>query len=347
MMYIALKSNLSNTLVDHDIYYLGASSAARLFSNGFSGGRRIRSAENPLSIPTAFSFSSITKGIVGIERSWRPTAATPKHLMLHRSAPPAKPARRSVISCCPNVDIVSGKVTTSPIYSRLLTKRCFRKSLTCVYANKDRRFQHDKHQSTSSTVLSASQSIPSEPAVADASLYRQVLQLIHQMGQLVDDLSARYFQGPHRYLPVCSRPYFYSNLITLGAIPSAEFSILLLTICLTVSAAHADQQSLRRTTNRLIALVRESYPTSIPLIQSRLLLAIYDYTHGRPEDAFQAISGCARMAYATRIHLHFLPACRKDTITSSANIKARSELDGPLQATEAANTWWGIIICER
>lgn len=300
-----------------------------------------------MSIPTAFAFSSITKGIVRIERSWRPTVATPKHLMLHRSAPPAKLARRSVISYCPYVDIVSGKVTKSPIHSLLLTKTCFRKNLTCVYANKDPRFQHDKHQSTSSTVLFASQSIPSEPAVADASLYRQVLQLIHQTGQLVDDLSARYFQGPHRHLPVCSRPYFYSNLITLGAIPSAEFSVLLLTICLTASDAHTDQQSLRRTTNRLVTLVQESYPTSIPLIQSRLLLAIYDYAHGRPEDAFQAIAGCARMAYAARIHLHFLSACRKDTITSSANIKARSGPDGLLQATEAANTWWGIIICER
>lgn len=177
-------------------------------------------------------------------------------------------------------------------------------------------------------------------------IVRQVLQLIHQTGQLVDDLSARYFQGPHRHPPVCSRPYFYSNLITLGAIPSAEFSVLLLTICLTVTAGPVDQQSLRYTTNNLVTLVQESYPTSIPLIQSRLLLAVYDYTHGRPEDAFQAIAGCSRMAYAARIHLHFLPACRKDSITSSANMKARLEPDDPLQATEAANTWWGIIICE-
>lgn len=115
IMSIALKSNL------HDIY-LRASQPARLFSNGFSGGRRIRSTDNLLSIPTAFAFTSITKGVVRIERSWRSTAAAPKHLILHRSAPPAKPARRNAISYCPDVGFVPGKVTMSPIYSLLLTR---------------------------------------------------------------------------------------------------------------------------------------------------------------------------------------------------------------------------------
>ncbi|CAI7658321.1 unnamed protein product [Penicillium glandicola] len=222
---------------------------------------------------------------------------------------------------------------------------CCGKHVVCVYGKNDHS-QYDKNYSISS-VLFAPQSIPSEPAVANASLYRQVLQLIHQTGQLIDDLSARYFQGLHRYLPICSRSYFYSNVITLGAIPSAEFSVLLLTICLTASAAHADQQCLRRTAHSLLALVQESHPTSIPLIQSRLLLAVYDYTHGRPENAFQAIAGCARMAYAARIHLHQPRESTKDGVSPSTDIKASPDLDGSLRATEAANTWWGIIICER
>ncbi|KAJ5170579.1 uncharacterized protein N7500_003362 [Penicillium coprophilum] len=203
-----------------------------------------------------------------------------------------------------------------------------------------------KRNSISSALYFVSQSIPPESASIEASLYGQVLQLIHQTGQLVYDIGARYFQGPHRYLPVCSRSNFYSNVVTLGAIPSAGFSVLLLTACLTVSA-HADQQSLRRATNSLVTFVQESYPISLPLIQARLLLAVYDYTHGRPEDAFQAIAGCARMAYAARIHLHCLPAYQKDDATPTANTKAHSDMDRLLQATEAANTWWGIIICER
>jgi hypothetical protein len=93
-----------------------------------------------------------------------------------------------------------------------------------------------------------------------------------------------------------------------------------LTIRLTASAANVDQQSLRRTANSLVALVQGSYPASIHLIQLRLLLAVYDYTYGRPEGTLQAIAGCARMAYAARIHLHYLPACREDT-----DIKARSD----------------------
>jgi hypothetical protein len=219
--------------------------------------------------------------------------------------------------------------------ANLLTvaESCLRRKLTCEYQLHDPQPRNEKQ-----SILPAvyTQSIPSEPVVAEASLYRHVIQLIHESGHFVDDLSTHYFQGMHRYLPVCSRPHFYSNLITLGAIPPAGFSVLLLTICLTASATHADRLTLRSTVNYLVTLVQEFFPVSIPLIQSRILLAIYDYTNGRPEDAFQAIAGCARMAYTARLHRHFLPACQSD-----AEIQANSD------APEEANTWWGIIICER
>lgn len=196
--------------------------------------------------------------------------------------------------------------------------------------------------------------LATEPATGEANLYRYVLQLIHETGQFVDDISTRYFKGLHRYLPICSRTRFYRNLITLGAVPSADFSGLLLAICLITTSGTLDRMAgaperrpLYLATNSVLALVQEIYPSSICLIQSRLLLAVYEYTCGRSEIAFQNISGCARMAYAARIHFDCRSSSQKAVLSRTANMETSPDLDDQLYAEERANTWWGIVICER
>ncbi len=170
----------------------------------------------------------------------------------------------------------------------------------------------------------------------------------------MDDISARYFQGFHRHLPVISRTRFYNNLIQLGTAPAADFAVLLLTVCLTTQApalgyqsGHGvtrslEQQSLYLKAKSLFTQVQVSYPPSIPLIQASLLLAMYEYTHGRPDDAFVTVACSARMAYAARINP---PGSHQAQITYIADHNANSDL--LLQGEEAANTWWGIVICER
>jgi hypothetical protein len=185
-------------------------------------------------------------------------------------------------------------------------------------------------------------------------VYLEVHGIIRGTRQFVDDISARYFQGFHPHLPIISRTRFYDNLITLGAAPAADFSILLLTICLITHAPalgyrpgdgatpSIEQQSLYLTARSLFAQVQVSCSSSVPLIQASLLLAVYEYTNGRPDDAFVTIAGSARMAYAARIHT----GDRHQT--HLAHTIGHNEDRGLLlQAEEAANTWWGIIICER
>ncbi|PLB53964.1 hypothetical protein P170DRAFT_504829 [Aspergillus steynii IBT 23096] len=220
---------------------------------------------------------------------------------------------------------------------------CARKNLRCSFLLSGRDKYHGSYPS--SLDLFSSRPFP-EPAAADANLYRRVLQMIHETGQFIDDLTVRYFQGPHNYLPIVSRSRFQSNLITLGAVPSAGFSTLLLTICLTASSSKGEStadgdtpaftkdRALYLATKSLLSRVQSSNPPCISLIQSRLLLALYDYTNRRPEEAFDAIAGCARMAYAARMHLN----CRPMETHTDPDAQARAE---------AVNTWWGIVICER
>jgi hypothetical protein len=184
-------------------------------------------------------------------------------------------------------------------------------------------------------------------------VYLEVHGIIRATGQFVDDITARYFQGFHRHLPLISRTRFYNNLITLGAVLAADFSVLLLTICLITHAPalgyqlghgatqSAERQSLYLTARSLYAQVQVSCSPSVPLIQAGLLLAVYEYTHGRPDDAFVTIAGSARMAYNARIHAH------DSHQTQMTHTTGHTGNDLLLQAEEAANTWWGIVICER
>ncbi|RFU31442.1 hypothetical protein B7463_g4874, partial [Scytalidium lignicola] len=234
---------------------------------------------------------------------------------------------------------------------------CVRKRVGCGYGSRPR--NHD-HTRPVSFPLVSSHAIPSAPATSEANLYLQAHRLIRATGQFVDDISVRYFRGMHPYLPIISRMRFHSSLITLGTTPSAGFSVLLLSICLATSSpqlewltGHAantqaiDRRSLHLATKSLLAQVQGSFPPSIHLIQAALLLAVYEYAQGRPDEAFVSIAGCARMAYAARIHRPSPVPPRSEKVSLTTDTDPDTDLDLQLQVEEAANTWWGIIICER
>jgi hypothetical protein len=131
----------------------------------------------------------------------------------------------------------------------------------------------------------------------------------------------------------------------LAAAPTADVSILLLAICLIThipalgyqpkndATGSVKQQSLYLTTKSLFAQIQASCSPSVPLIQSSLLLAMYEYTNSRPDDAFVTLAGSARMAYALRLHY--------------PTQNAPADPDSLLKAEETANVWWGIVILER
>jgi len=160
----------------------------------------------------------------------------------------------------------------------------------------------------------------------------------------VDDITARYFQTFHRHLPIISRTRFQNSLIASVVGPSADSSVLLLSICLVTNLPTPEltprdgethvisRQSLYLATKALLAQVQGFLSTSVHLIQANILLAIYEYANGRPEAAFITITGCARMAYAAHIH---------DNSRCDGNPGLQVEVE------EARNTWWGIVIYER
>ncbi len=206
------------------------------------------------------------------------------------------------------------------------------------------------------------------------ALSLQVHRIIRSTGRFVDDVTARYFQGVHRHLPFVSRARFHDSLIRLGGgraaagPPDADFSVLLLAICLVTYCPSPDgvpgqtqherqpqqtanpqtppppsRQSLHLAAQSLFSQVRATFPPSVRLVQTGLLLALYEYAHGRPDDALASVACCARMAYAARLHVPW----RQPSQTTGDEPGSHLPADALLQAAEAANTWWGVVICER
>ncbi|KAI8633679.1 hypothetical protein F5Y19DRAFT_470921 [Xylariaceae sp. FL1651] len=239
---------------------------------------------------------------------------------------------------------------------------CVRKGLLCSYQNNPRSNNHayatvggaleaSRRTSSSSSppavhvfIPSAADAIPAE-VQAETSLYLQVNRTVRSTGQFVDDITARYFQGIHRFMPVVSRARFHRSLITLGSAPAADFSVLLLSICLitydpsaaTIRTGGIDRHSILVSARSLFAQLQVVASPSVHLIQAGLLLALYEYAHGKPEAAFASIANCARMAYAAGIHRQRQRSDLSPTCASGLT----------LDAEEAANTWWGLAICER
>lgn len=170
----------------------------------------------------------------------------------------------------------------------------------------------------------------------------------------MDDISARYFRHYHPHLPIISRTRFYKNLITLGTSPAADFSALLLSLCLVTYAPASgcpfgqdgtpamELQHLYLTVRSIFAQVQVTCSPSVYLIQAGLIIALFEYTRFQPENAFATIASVVRMAYAARIHLNHSDQDRARVVPDQGTMT-----DLLQENEEAANTWWGIVIYER
>lgn len=189
-------------------------------------------------------------------------------------------------------------------------------------------------------------------------LYTQVQAAIRKAGLFLDDASARYFRGLHCYLPIVSRNRFHQDLTTLGATPSADFSCLLLTICLISACPSLERRtpysvqpgpspkldSLYLTTKSALAQVQALISPSLYLIQAATLLSLYEYVSGYPDRALASLAQCIRMAYEANLHTG--PETSALSLAAVASTGREPQNYG-LHCLEAANTWWGLVVCER
>ena len=226
-----------------------------------------------------------------------------------------------------------------------------RKKLDCQYPSAEGKYIQSQPKPlvaapspliSSALLLSAtlSEALVSQPTNVDSTIYLQVLRIIRSAGQTVEDATARYFRGVHSFIPIVSRSRFQNTLADLSQPPPASFSVLLLSICLITyhpelapTPTSTEPISLYSATKSFFTQVQASLPLSLNLIQAGVIIATYEFFTGRIHDAFASISTCARLGYAARLHLAILIHEHEAAISP--------------ETEENANTWWGIMICER
>lgn len=181
------------------------------------------------------------------------------------------------------------------------------------------------------------------PAVVSAHsvIHLQVCHTIWAFGDSVDDISARYFRGIHRWLPVISKYRFFDRLMNSCSPATADFSLLLLSMSLITSQSGrdpyfsaGDQETLYLTTKMLFAHAQACIAISVDLIQASLLIATYEYGHGLTDAAYISIGTCARMAAVA------------DLLTTQTH-QIPSDDQSWFKREEEKNLWWGLLICER
>ncbi|KAJ5584961.1 uncharacterized protein N7459_004761 [Penicillium hispanicum] len=182
-----------------------------------------------------------------------------------------------------------------------------------------------------------------ETASVDEFVHAQVHRIIHTTGRFLGDIIQEFFLGIHRYAPIVGRKRIYNVLAGLPVVsPPADFSILLLSICLHTHRPRLNENpasfgihqeslylSAKSLSSQVQAITVSLGQPSLFLIQAKVLIAIFEYGRGMPDTAFLSIAECARLGYAAGLH------------------RRASNIGTEPQWKEEANTWWAINIYER
>lgn len=181
------------------------------------------------------------------------------------------------------------------------------------------------------------------PSTVDAALSMQAKHVVRSSGQLPGEVITRYFKGPHYSIPFISQERLLRCLPSTDANPRADTALLLLTMCLLTyhpelmhqRAATINSTTLYVATRSLFAQAQGLCQPSLHLVQAGITLAVFEYARFMPDQAFITISCAARMAHAA----HLKPPSSFPTHSTAYTDLQFDE--------EVANTWWGVLICER
>ncbi|KAL1835711.1 hypothetical protein VTJ49DRAFT_6199 [Mycothermus thermophilus] len=146
---------------------------------------------------------------------------------------------------------------------------------------------------------------------------------------------AEYFAGVHTWFPIIDRPRLEQELEESWSNLPAETSVVVL--CMTLIARPPAPNSNKgihdaayHTVKGTLSTVQSTVELSIPLVQSELLLALYEFTQNKPLQAYLSVGRCLHM---TRVLGWHEPAfwCVGNDIAKAKELKRCSVL------------WWAMV----
>ena len=116
-----------------------------------------------------------------------------------------------------------------------------------------------------------------------------------------------YFNGVHTWFTIIERASFERELEDSWDNLSAEMSVL--TLCMALMARPPNQKpskglgdAVYHSTKAILSLVQSKVPMSVQLLQTELLVAMYEFSHSMPQQAYLSLGRCLQMTKAFGWH---------------------------------------------
>jgi hypothetical protein len=173
-----------------------------------------------------------------------------------------------------------------------------------------------------------------QPNVDDAITAR----LLHAIGDVsaVRAMAVKYFESVHRWFPILSEVAYYERLTSTFTEPSAEHSLLSLSMALIICMPDEEEtfSSLYMLVKSAIAVVEAANLYSLEVVQARLLVTLFEVGHGIEPAAFISIAATTRAAVAIGLNEKINdPDCHDENINSRTQAGLR--------------VWWGLVMLDR
>jgi hypothetical protein len=156
--------------------------------------------------------------------------------------------------------------------------------------------------------------------------------------QAVEHVATYYFNSVNNWFTIVEKTSFDSQVEQMWSIPSAEVALLILCMLLIIrtpnnSGAPMDD-GLYLSVKTAFTLVHSKVPNSTSLLQAQLLIALYEYSHGLPQQAYMSMGTCLQMTRSFGWHLR-----------SFWSEERQQLLPGDLKLDSIL--WWALVYLDR
>ncbi|KUJ19234.1 uncharacterized protein LY89DRAFT_612827 [Mollisia scopiformis] len=164
---------------------------------------------------------------------------------------------------------------------------------------------------------------------------KYVLNLIGDLSEW-RNIASKFFDTVHSFMPIVSRTRFYGRL--LNPLAPRRNDVALLVLCMRLAGMLPAGVSMSKTpeylaAKRFHAELEASGGFSPQILQSGVLIALYEYGHGIYPAAYLTIGACARYG-----------------ISSGMDGTGASQMPPPsdwIEAEERKRIWWAVLIMDR
>jgi Fungal specific transcription factor domain/Fungal Zn(2)-Cys(6) binuclear cluster domain len=174
----------------------------------------------------------------------------------------------------------------------------------------------------------------------DEQYTKQVQEIISTNGDNFEASLFHYFGLIHDWFPILNKAQMREGLVQLESTPRAEFSDLVLCTYLVTQLSGQESgniEHIRRlyhTTKGLHYLLLSTGRVSMEVVQSGLLIALYENTQGLHDASYSSVGACARMGYTLGFDR---------TLSPDTDMLSRL----PAVVEHERRVWWAIVILER